>query len=377
MRRVHLRSLVLISLAVGLWFPLAGHSQNMEEILGIGSGNTAQGPVVRQTVSTSGQDTGDAAVIRAEINALLDEINKLLEEIGKALKDTAGTVTGKAKEAADKAKDKVKETADKVKDKVKETADKVKDKVTGSSSTTYTVRQGDSLWAIAQRLLGNGNRWPEIVEANKSRYPSLAKNPNLIYAGWKLTIPGARSTTGPSTTTPPPTSGTTPPSSSSGESAALNAWKGGKLAPSEFCRLLGPVARESMKVTGVPASVTLAQAALETGWGRATIGDAKNLFGIKGTGPAGSITVKTQEYINGRYVTVNGTFRKYHTWRESIDDHARLLTTASRYRNCMANKSNPDQFARELQKAGYATSPTYASTLISIMKQYNLYQYDK
>ncbi len=370
MRRVHLRSLILISLAVGLWLPLAGHSQSMEEILGIGSGDAAQGPVVRQSVSSAGHDTGDAAAIRAEINALLDEINKLLEEIGKALKDTAGKVTGKAKETADKAK----EAAGKVKDKVKETAGKVKDKVTGSASTTYTVRQGDSLWAIAQRFLGSGNRWPELVEANKSRYPSLAKNPNLIYAGWKLTIPGVRSTTPPSTSTPPST--TTPPSSS-GETAALNAWKGGKLAPSEFCRLLGPVARESMKVTGVPASVTLAQAALETGWGKATIGDAKNLFGIKGTGPAGSITVKTQEYINGRYVTVNGTFRKYHTWRESIDDHARLLTTASRYRNCMANRNNPDQFARELQKAGYATSPTYASTLISIMKQYNLYQYDK
>lgn len=179
----------------------------------------------------------------------------------------------------------------------------------------------------------------------------------------------------PSTSTPPTTSN--PPSTSGGETAALNNWKGGKLSPQEFIRLLGPVARESMKRTGVPASVTLAQAALETGWGKSTIGDAKNLFGIKGRGPAGSITVPTREYINGRYVTINDSFRKYHTWGESIDDHSKLLSQNSRYAPAMAVKNNADAFARAIHKAGYATSPTYSSTLISIMKQYNLYQWDR
>ncbi len=171
--------------------------------------------------------------------------------------------------------------------------------------------------------------------------------------------------------------GTTPPASSGKDTGALAAYKGGKLSPAEFGRVFGPAARESMKLTGVPASVTLAQAALETGWGKSSIGDAKNLFGMKGTGPAGTTLVWTTEYVNGKYIRIQDKFRKYHSWRESIDDHARLLSQGSRYKKCMANRNNPDQFARELQKAGYATDPQYASKLISIMKANNFYQYDK
>ncbi|RCK81581.1 MAG: N-acetylmuramoyl-L-alanine amidase-like protein [Candidatus Ozemobacter sibiricus] len=328
--------------------------QNLESILGINESSHESAVVLRQSVDTTNTDELVREIDRllGEIDHLLDDITRILENKGSlpgspGSRPPATTTTSSPANSSSRPP-------------------------TGTGrSFTYTVVPGDSLWKIAQRFLGRGSRYWELVEANKGRYPSLAKNPNLIYPGWKLTIPGV------SGAPPSPPPGSPPPSSSSGESAALNNWKGGKLPPSEFCRLLGPVARESMRVTGVPASVTLAQAALETGWGAATIGDAKNLFGIKGTGPAGSITVPTREYINGRYVTVQGTFRKYHTWRESIDDHARLLTTAPRYRNCMANKHDPDQFARELQKAGYATSPTYASTLISIMRQYNLYQYDR
>ena len=74
----------------------------------------------------------------------------------------------------------------------------------------------------------------------------------------------------------------------------LASYPGGKLPPAKFIALFGPVAQASMKETGVPASVTLAQAILETGWGGSSIGDAKNLFGIKGTGPAGTTRVYTQ-----------------------------------------------------------------------------------
>lgn len=173
-------------------------------------------------------------------------------------------------------------------------------------------------------------------------------------------------------------SGSTPGSSTtpSQAEAALASYKGGKLSPSEFSKLFGPVARESMKRTGVPASVTLAQAALETGWGASSIGDAKNLFGIKGTGPAGSIRVSTKEFINGRMVTIQDNFRKYHSWAQSIEDHGKLLQNA-RYSPAMKYKNNPDQFAREIHKAGYATDPNYASKLISIMKANNFYQWDK
>lgn len=53
----------------------------------------------------------------------------------------------------------------------------------------HTVVAGDSLWRIAQKLLGDGNRYREIVEANKAKYPSIEKNPDLIYAGWVLEVP--------------------------------------------------------------------------------------------------------------------------------------------------------------------------------------------
>jgi len=175
------------------------------------------------------------------------------------------------------------------------------------------------------------------------------------------------------------TSGGTPASTSaSGKAAeaALANYKGGKLSPAEFSKLFGPVARESMKRTGVPASVTLAQAALETGWGGSSIGDAKNLFGIKGTGPAGTIRVSTKEFRNGSMVSEYANFRKYNSWAESIEDHGKLLQN-SRYSPAMKYKNNPDQFAREIHKAGYATDPNYSSKLISIMKSNNFYQWDK
>ncbi len=176
--------------------------------------------------------------------------------------------------------------------------------------------------------------------------------------------------------TPTQTSTSTGTSTSpSAAEAALANYQGGRLSPAEFGRLFGPVARESQRRTGVPASIVLAQAALETGWGGSSIGDAKNLFGIKGSGPAGSITVPTQEYQNGRMVTINDRFRKYNSWAESIEDHGRLLQN-SRYSQAMANRNNPDQFARELQRAGYATDPEYANKLISIMRSNNFYQYN-
>ncbi len=164
-------------------------------------------------------------------------------------------------------------------------------------------------------------------------------------------------------------------SSSKVDSGAIAAYKGGKLSPAEFSRIFGPVAQENMRKTGVPASVTLAQAALETGWGSSSIGDAKNMFGIKGTGPAGSTRVSTQEFVNGRMITIQDSFRKYHSWQESFDDHAKLLTN-SRYGYALKYNKDPNRYAQEIHKAGYATDPNYASKLISIMKSNNFYKWD-
>ncbi len=267
---------------------------------------------------------------------------------------------------------------------------------TGQQGRTVTTNNGTTQQASEQQ--------PQTGTVHVNTYLNVRSSPwgsiiGKLYSGRQISIIGRSgewlrirwqgrvayvhsdyvSTSGDSRTSGGTTSGGTTTGTAPGgtTSAALERWRGGRLPPAEFIRLLGPVARDSFRRTGVPASVTLAQAALETGWGRSTIGDARNLFGIKGRGPAGSITVPTREVINGRSVTVNGTFRKYHTWLESVEDHANLLKNNSRYRRAFQYSNNPDQFAREIHRAGYATDPNYARTLISIMKSYNLYQWDR
>lgn len=138
-------------------------------------------------------------------------------------------------------------------------------------------------------------------------------------------------------------------------------------------------AQASQRETGVPASVTLAQAALESDWGRsklATIGH--NYFGIKasdGPGPAGSINMNTWEVIGGSNVTVSAAFKAYHNMEESFADHGWFLRNRERYAACFQT-TDPREFARRLQRAGYATDPQYASKLIRLMDKFNLYSYD-
>jgi flagellum-specific peptidoglycan hydrolase FlgJ len=127
---------------------------------------------------------------------------------------------------------------------------------------------------------------------------------------------------------------------------------------------------------GVPASVTIAQAIDESDWGRSLLAARdNNLFGIKGTGPAGSVTYQTSEYENGSWVTIDAQFRAYHNVAESIDDHAALLATSGYYTRAMADRANPDAFANALTGV-YATDPNYGATLIALMRTYDLYRYD-
>jgi flagellum-specific peptidoglycan hydrolase FlgJ len=127
---------------------------------------------------------------------------------------------------------------------------------------------------------------------------------------------------------------------------------------------------------GVPASVTISQAIEESAWGRSSLAASyKNLFGIKGTGPAGSVMLPTQEFQNGQWVTISAPFRVYHSVAESIDDHAKLLATSGYYTHAMVDRNSPDAFANDLTGV-YATDPHYGANLISIMRLYNLYRYD-
>ena len=123
--------------------------------------------------------------------------------------------------------------------------------------------------------------------------------------------------------------------------------------------------------------MTIAQAIDESGWGQSELAAAHhNLFGIKGTGPAGHATLPTREYQNGAWVTATAPFRAYHNIAESIEDHGQLLATGPAYQRAMANRHHPDAFATALTGI-YATDPGYGSHLIALMRLYHLYQYDR
>lgn len=146
----------------------------------------------------------------------------------------------------------------------------------------------------------------------------------------------------------------------------------------EFLQRYYVHAKASMNKTGVPASVILAQAALESNWGRSGLAvKYKNFFGIKGKGTAGTANLPSGEFENGQDVVRVSGFRVYNTVEESFTDHARLLSTATRYQKAMAVNNDPEAFAKAIHAAGYATDPNYSSKLISLIRKYNLTQYDK
>jgi flagellar protein FlgJ len=148
------------------------------------------------------------------------------------------------------------------------------------------------------------------------------------------------------------------------------------MPPSAFLGMLGGAAQDCMRRTGIPASITLAQAALESSWGARAPGH--NLFGIKAdkswTGP--TVTFQTHEHLNGRDVTMTDTFRAYSGWLDSMLDHAQFLQANPRYRGCF-KAIDGASWARALQAAGYATDPDYAKKLIDIMRDRNLAFYDQ
>jgi flagellum-specific peptidoglycan hydrolase FlgJ len=147
-------------------------------------------------------------------------------------------------------------------------------------------------------------------------------------------------------------------------------------AQQAFIAEVAPGALAAQHQYGIPAAVTIAQAIDESGWGQSMLAaQDNNLFGIKGTGPAGSVERPTQEYENGQAVTVNAPFRVYSNVAQSITDHSLLLATGSAYQRAMADRRSPDAFANDLTDV-YATDPNYGANLITIMRQFNLYRFD-
>jgi flagellar protein FlgJ len=143
-----------------------------------------------------------------------------------------------------------------------------------------------------------------------------------------------------------------------------------------FADKLSSHAEEASRATGIPAKFMLGQAALESGWGKREIkgadgSNSNNLFGIK----AGSdwkgktVDVATTEYVNGRAQRKIERFRAYDSYADSFKDYAKLITDNPRYEKVLASAGDAASFARNLQKAGYATDPNYAAKLAAVINK--------
>jgi flagellum-specific peptidoglycan hydrolase FlgJ len=210
--------------------------------------------------------------------------------------------------------------------------------------------------------------------------PAKAAVPGVLATGQLLGEP--RSASAPANLKPAPakpaqSAAPAPPvSPSSGSSSPKQYATPGTRNQQAFLSLVAPGAVAAQQRYGVPASVTIAQAIEESAWGQSSLA-AKyhNLFGIKGTGSAGSVTLPTREYENGSWVTIDAQFAVYRNDAESIAGHAELLATSGYYARAMADRAYPDAFANNLTGV-YATDPDYGANLIALMKLYHLYQYD-
>jgi len=149
----------------------------------------------------------------------------------------------------------------------------------------------------------------------------------------------------------------------------------------EFVNTMLPMAKEAAERIGVDPRYLVAQAALETGWGKSVMraqdgSSSHNLFGIKAgnSWKGDSARAITSEFRNGEMVKETAQFRSYDSYKDSFHDLVTLLQTNNRYQDVVKSADNPEQFVRELQKAGYATDPDYASKISQIAKQMTSYQ---
>ncbi|MCW1911175.1 glycoside hydrolase family 73 protein [Lactiplantibacillus paraplantarum] len=145
-----------------------------------------------------------------------------------------------------------------------------------------------------------------------------------------------------------------------------------------FLAAIKPGAINTWSKYQVLPSITAAQAILESGWGSSGLAvQANNLFGIKGSYNGQSVTMTTKEEdANGNPYYVNAQFRKYPDWATSVEDHGNFFHDNSRYHNILGLKDYKQE-ANLIQQDGYATAVDYASSLINLIQQYGLDQWDQ
>ena len=146
------------------------------------------------------------------------------------------------------------------------------------------------------------------------------------------------------------------------------------MTPQNFIAAISEAAKKSAKVTKIPASFTIAEAALESGWGTSKLAvEGFNLFGVKAdrSWNGDTLSINTKEFLKGRWVIIPALWRKYTTWLECIQDHAAFLLDNPRYKPAFQHNDGAG-FATAVAAAGYATDPDYASKIISVIHAHGL-----
>lgn len=144
---------------------------------------------------------------------------------------------------------------------------------------------------------------------------------------------------------------------------------------------LAPYARQMQEQYGVIASISIAQAILESDWHTSVLSTQyNNLYGIKADVGQKSVVLPTQEFENGEWLTIQGRFAAYDSWQQSMRAHAELLYhgtswNAAQYQHVLAAKDYQTA-ATALTKDGYATDPTYAEKLVNIIQTWHLSRFD-
>lgn len=145
-------------------------------------------------------------------------------------------------------------------------------------------------------------------------------------------------------------------------------------SPEAFVDALWPVAEQAAAKINLPPEALLAQAALETGWGRHVMqhgtGDSShNLFGIKADSrwQGDKVMVSTLEYRDGVALNTRANFRAYESFEHSFSDYVDFVQRNPRYQQALAQTNDPKAYFSALQEAGYATDPAYAQKIQRIL----------
>ncbi len=144
-----------------------------------------------------------------------------------------------------------------------------------------------------------------------------------------------------------------------------------------FIQAAAPAAQLSAKQYGVPASITIAQAILESEWGKSGLAtEANNYFGVKAIQGEDYVEFKTTEFVRGVATHPMADFAKYASVADSFAAHAKLLSGLPRYAAAMKVAKSPALFAQAIKACGYSTAPNYPQMLMQLVQEFDLGKFD-